>query len=200
VIPFNINDVIDPWNQSDDIRLVFEHAYDEDDEEQQQPQQPQSTNSPTEKPSENNKKPPQKKQKPPKLDRLKLQLDETDEDFSALTQHREFYEAMYRGDDNDAFFDRTGRVEKKREMKKKALTANYVETYETLLAKQRVVLTQKEAIEKEVNHFQQCIDERATENQAVDELDAYMSGLNVTLEKDKLTRKKKTVIGINKRI
>jgi hypothetical protein len=48
------------------------------------------------------------------------EYDETDEDFAKLTEHDEFYKSMYAKDDYDAFFDRTGRIEKRNEMKKKS--------------------------------------------------------------------------------
>jgi len=50
---------------------------------------------------------------------------------------------MYKDEDDDAFFDRTGRVEKKRKQKLELRAGKQAETYETLLAKQKVVHSQK---------------------------------------------------------
>jgi len=50
---------------------------------------------------------------------------------------------MYKDEDDDAFFDRTGRVEKKRIRKRESRAGKQAETYETLVAKQKVVLAQK---------------------------------------------------------
>jgi len=129
---------------------------------------------------------------------MKAKLDETDEDFANLTQHREFYKAMYKGDDDDAFFDRTGRVEKKREKNKKSARGGKVtETYETLIAKQKVVLAQKKLVEADITELEKLIAVEKTELKPDenipndDLLDSFMSDISSSLLKDKLSMKKK---------
>jgi len=94
---------------------------------------------------------------------------------------------MYAKDDYDAFFDRTGRIEKRNEMKKK--TANQVETYETLVAKQKIVMSQMKALEDDIAQLERATADSAQSNS--DDLDSFMVELNVTLQKEKISRKQK---------
>jgi len=176
---------------------------DEDDDEDNQEQNTEKTQPPKQ-PQQSQPKSKQQKQReaPPKIDRLKAKLDENDEDFAALTQHREFYKAMYKGDDDDAFFDRTGRVEKKRENQKKiARGGKQAETYETLIAKQKVTLAHKNLLQADIAELTKPKEKSDKQNLEVDPdddtnadndmLDSFMSDINSILVKEKLARKNK---------
>jgi len=85
------------------------------------------------------------------------------------------------------FFDRTGRIEKRNQMKKKA--PHQVETYETLVAKQKIVLSQIKSLEEDITQLEKITADSI--QQSNDDLDSFMIQLNITLQKEKIVRKKK---------
>jgi len=101
---------------------------------------------------------------------------------------------MYAKDDYDAFFDRTGRIEKRNEMKKK--TPHQVETYETLVAKQKIVMSQIKSLEEDISQIEKTTADSAQQSNS-DDLDYFMVQLNVTLQKEKIARKKKLLLEFN---
>jgi len=181
------------------LHLPEEKNFDDSDEEEDEDLE-KSENPNSKKNSDSANKPNKKKNLKRKKKESKPRIeeyDEQDEDFAALTQHNEFYKSMYAKDDYDAFFDRTGRIEKRREMKKKA--PNQIETYETLVAKQKIVMAQMKSLENDILELEKASTESSQQSNT-DELDSFMSQLNVTLQKEKITRKKKTATRIQRRL
>jgi len=175
------------------LHLPEEKNFDDSDEEEDEDLE-KSENPNSKKNSDSANKPNKKKNLKRKKKESKPRIeeyDEQDEDFAALTQHNEFYKSMYAKDDYDAFFDRTDRIEKRREMKKKA--PNQIETYETLVAKQKIVMAQMKSLENDILELEKSSTESSQQSNT-DELDSFMSQLNVTLQKEKITRKKKLLL------
>jgi hypothetical protein len=131
------------------------------------------------------------KRKQSKTTRMIEEFDETDEDFAKLTEHNEFFKSMYAKDDYDAFFDRTGRIEKRNEMKRKS--PNQVETYETLVAKQKIILSQIKALEDDIAQLEKTASD-SEQNAESDDLDSFMVQLSITLQREKIGRKKKLLV------
>jgi len=131
------------------------------------------------------------KRKQSKTARMIEEFDETDEDFAKLTEHNEFFKSMYAKDDYDAFFDRTGRIEKRNEMKRKS--PNQVETYETLVAKQKIILSQIKALEDDIAQLEKTASD-SEQNAESDDLDSFMVQLSITLQREKIGRKKKLLV------
>ena len=102
-------------------------------------------------------------------------------------EDEDFYDS-----DEDTFLDRTGTIEKKREIRKMKVGKNekVAETYDTLMAKHKIILDQIKDIEGKIEHAK--AQAAAMEADDVDALDAYMlaikSGMMDTKTKMKLKR------------
>jgi len=69
---------------------------------------------------------------------------------------------------------------------------NQVETYETLVAKQKIVLSQIKSLESDITELEKStVGNSQTADD--DELDSFMLQLNITLQKEKIVRKKKLI-------
>ncbi|XP_037500970.1 kanadaptin [Rhipicephalus sanguineus] len=98
-------------------------------------------------------------------------------------EENDFYDS-----DEDTFLDRTGTIEKKREMRKKMARkeAPEVDTYDTLLEKLRIVEEQIGQVQAKLEESKRA-SERA-ENEADDSLEAFMSALKSRSLEDKTQR------------
>ncbi|XP_075554872.1 kanadaptin [Dermacentor variabilis] len=98
-------------------------------------------------------------------------------------EENDFYDS-----DEDTFLDRTGTIEKKREMRKKMARkeATEVDTYDTLVEKLRIIEEQIGQVQAKLEESKRA-SERA-ENEADDSLEAFMSALKSRSLEDKTQR------------
>ncbi|XP_037274788.2 kanadaptin [Rhipicephalus microplus] len=98
-------------------------------------------------------------------------------------EENDFYDS-----DEDTFLDRTGTIEKKREMRRKMAKkeATEVDTYDTLLEKLRIVEEQIGQVQAKLEESKRA-SERA-ENEADDSLEAFMNALKSRSLEDKTQR------------
>lgn len=98
-------------------------------------------------------------------------------------EENDFYDS-----DEDTFLDRTGTIEKKREMRRKMARkeATEVDTYDTLLEKLRIVEEQIGQVQAKLEESKRA-SERA-ESEADDSLEAFMSALKSRSLEDKTQR------------
>lgn len=103
----------------------------------------------------------------------------------------------YYDSDDDTFLDRTGSIEKKRENRMKAKTAQTVETYDSLVAKEKSIAVEIRAIEKKL---QQSTDQQKNNpNNDGDSLDTFMKELkNSKLDKHKISKLKMELVRMKK--
>ncbi|KAL3228379.1 hypothetical protein MRX96_048606 [Rhipicephalus microplus] len=98
-------------------------------------------------------------------------------------EENDFYDS-----DEDTFLDRTGTIEKKREMRRKMMKkeATEVDTYDTLLEKLRIVEERIGQVQAKLEESKRA-SERA-ENEADDSLEAFMNALKSRSLEDKTQR------------
>jgi pSer/pThr/pTyr-binding forkhead associated (FHA) protein len=122
-----------------------------------------------------------KKKKPTK----KGEEEEPDEDegeyLRMMRENEEMFKEFYGDDDDDQdeFYDRT----------KKKNKNNGVETYETLIAKEKFFNNQKAIIEREIERLQKGTGGSGS-NAEVDSLDSFMASIDTSLEQEKIDKKK----------
>ncbi|XP_050312819.1 kanadaptin-like isoform X2 [Anthonomus grandis grandis] len=114
------------------------------------------------------------------LDRLGLLRQSTHESKKRKTKNWE--DNDYYDSDDDTFLDRTGTIEKKREKRMKVKEPERAETYEGLVAKEKLLSTQIASLEKKLGetqrmHQKSSFSSNFTNNEE-DSLDSYMKGLN----------------------
>jgi len=76
-------------------------------------------------------------------------------------------------------------------MKRKS--PNQVETYETLVAKQKIILSQIKALEDDIAQLEKTASD-SEQNAESDDLDSFMVQLSITLQREKIGRKKKLLV------
>jgi pSer/pThr/pTyr-binding forkhead associated (FHA) protein len=106
----------------------------------------------------------------------------------------QFFKEYYESDDDDEFYDRTGRVAKKKIQAEKN-NVKYVETYDTLTAKcnilknhQQSLLNEIKLSEEELTSIKEKIKDIPEESEDVD---AYVHELNLKTIDEKIKRKRK---------
>lgn len=122
------------------------------------------------------------------LDRLGLLRQSHQE--SRQRKKKKWEENDYYDSDEDTFLDRTGSIEKKREMRKRIEKKNVAETYESIDEKLKIV---SEEIEDIMRKLSASKSGAASENTSeTDSLEAYMSTLSDNKEaaSDKIERRK----------
>lgn len=122
------------------------------------------------------------------LDRLGLLRQSHQE--SRQRKKKKWEENDYYDSDEDTFLDRTGSIEKKREMRKRIEKKNVAETYESIDEKLKIV---SEEIEEIMRKLSVSKSGAASENTSeTDSLEAYMSTLSDNKEaaSDKIERRK----------
>ncbi|XP_066251249.1 kanadaptin [Euwallacea similis] len=92
---------------------------------------------------------------------------------------RDWEENDYYDSDEDTFLDRTGTIEKKREKRMKVKQPEKVETFESLVEKEKNLVLSINALEKKLNERQSRSNEEGSGNGGSEEdsLDSYMKGL-----------------------
>lgn len=116
-----------------------------------------------------------------------------EEDFELKNEHDEFYKEYFKDDEEDSFYDRTGRIEKKRQSHVKETTTT--ETYDTLLAKVKIITSQIKILQDEVKQLEQQrsspedVKNETEKHNDEDALSVYMNSIQSTLSQDKASRK-----------
>lgn len=96
----------------------------------------------------------------------------------------------YYDSDDDTFLDRTGSIEKKRENRMKAKAVQSVETYESLLDKEKAISLEIRGIEKKLREASSSLASKK-QNDNEDSLDAFMKDLSSKkLDKHKISELK----------
>lgn len=122
------------------------------------------------------------------LDRLGLLRQSNQE--SRQKKKKKWEENDYYDSDEDTFLDRTGTIEKKREMRKRIEKKKEAETFESIEAKLKVVTDEICEIEKKLSVNKS--DVKSENDSEVDTLEAYMSNLSDSkgMASDKIERRK----------
>lgn len=122
------------------------------------------------------------------LDRLGLLRQSHQE--SRQKKKKKWEENDYYDSDEDTFLDRTGTIEKKREMRKRIEKKKDAETFESIETKLKVVTEEINEITKKLSISKS--DPKSEDNSEVDTLEAYMSSLSDSKEmaSDKIERRK----------
>ncbi|CAH1283512.1 unnamed protein product [Diabrotica balteata] len=83
----------------------------------------------------------------------------------------------YYDSDEDTYLDRTGTIEKKREKRMNSKAPQKVETYESLVEKEKSILTSIADTEKQISSLQLKMETEENQDNDEDSLDSYMKGL-----------------------
>lgn len=115
----------------------------------------------------------------------------TGQEYAFLDEHKAFYKDLYADDDDqDQFYDRTGRIghstrcpstfshlsERKKRTAQMKKEMDLTETYDTLVAKEKVLSEQVSALNSEVRQLEEEISEKIPDLD--DELGIYMKKLS----------------------
>ncbi|XP_056634617.1 kanadaptin [Diorhabda sublineata] len=84
----------------------------------------------------------------------------------------------YYDSDEDTFLDRTGTIEKKREKRMNAKAPQKVETYESLVEKEKSIANSIKDLETRISSIRAKIESENNQNNDEDSLDSYMKILN----------------------
>ncbi|KAJ8921638.1 hypothetical protein NQ315_010547 [Exocentrus adspersus] len=123
------------------------------------------------------------------LDRLGVLRQATHE--SRKRKAKNWEENDFYDSDEDTFLDRTGTIEKKREMRMKAKIPEKAETYESLLEKEKSLLSTISDLEKQIAKAEEKNNHANSGNVEEDSLESYMKELENDNDKsDKYTLRK----------
>jgi len=137
-----------------------------------------------------------KKQEDKKEEKVEEEIEDIDEDDESQRRFRIIEEEDY-GIDDDAYYDRTGQIEKKKKLKERRKAQNRVETYDTLMAKKGIVENQRNSLLQEIQELDSSI---KTSQEAGDSLDSYMDSLSTQLDIDKRVKKQKLVAELDEEL
>ncbi|GBN77559.1 Uncharacterized protein ZK632.2 [Araneus ventricosus] len=125
------------------------------------------------------------------LDRMGL-LRQSHQESRQVKKRKKWEENDYYDSDEDTFYDRSGEIEKRREMRKRlAAKKPEVENFQSLETKLKAVVTEIEEINKKINAYT-AMNANSSTDAAEDSLESYMSSLTkaTDMPTDKFEKRK----------